>query len=252
MTYDRGWKPLFINKIFHLRRLNRLAVRGMFPRGAALPPVRSSGIQHLTLKLWYGDLAFLARMLGAIIHLKSIDIEWDGDLLAGPIVSNVMFEQPINALRMLHATSLEQIVFDSSKAEFLDKLEDNTYPCGSFKEFTSLKYLKLPGDFLLGTARKAILGEDPRIAQHEYAEGLLTWAKDRMRKQDLLTDSDLVLDLDAQNFWEFVTDMFPAQLESLCIREYQGFMNSFGLREIWCNHFVCDKERRLPFLKQRS
>lgn len=193
-SMDFGYNPVFISEFAALPALNEIMIKGAWSGETACgvswnPRDNSSSITTINLDASAVTNSFVHKLFRACKAPKTFIYSWGGP---PPTDSMSNFTEFMNALK-LGRNTLETIRLDVVlKANYFESLAiDNEYlpPLGSFKDFSRLRELEIPGHLLLGSP----------LLDWEHFDGE-HWPA-------------LMADLD----YRALTDVFPPSLERLII-----------------------------------
>lgn len=252
--FKHGYRPIGIEHILALPNLRELDASGFWSdcgdygfftnlRTRAEIPLNSSRVQHLKLRSWDGNLGLLRQITGACKRLRSFELHFDeaGDPLtfeAGDVLT---------ALHK-HKDSLQRLILLSVPGCILTHDEYWVLPVGPLKRFPALKHLDLPISLLVGKPAHA-------LKQNGILQPGVT-LEDRFGNdmEDYLRSLTSFLAKSYADFlpyhsslWSLLTDVFPASLEMLNLRENR---QESGLATLWWENFFEHAEHRLPNEKE--
>lgn len=222
---DYGYNPVFISDFVTLPNLREIMVRSAWSGESACginwhPKENSSNITTINLDASSVTNEFIHKLLTACKAPKTFIYSWGGP---PPVDSMHEFPDFMRALRVRKDT-LETIRLDVVlKANYFESLAiDNEYlpPIGSFKDFSRLTELEVPGHLLLGSP-------------------LLDWQNfDGQHWPAFITDLD----------YTALTDVFPSSLERLTI-DCMGLEEDVTFLLPFLDEFTQHCAERLPNLK---
>ncbi|KAL1638977.1 hypothetical protein SLS58_008435 [Diplodia intermedia] len=220
-----GYNPVFISEFVTLPHLREITLRSAWSGETACgiqwdPQANSSNITTINLDASSVTNDFIRKLLTACRAPKTFIYSWGGPPAADSMHD---FADFMRALRLRRDT-LETIRLDVVlKANFFEYLAiENEYlpPLGSFKEFTRLTELEVPGHLLLGSP---LLDWDNFDGEHWPA---------------FLSDLD----------YSFLTDVFPPSLERLTV-DCMGLEEDVTFILPFLNEFAGRCAERLPKLR---
>ena len=145
---------------------------------------------------------------------------WSGGHLKDDIDEHLMAN--IIDILLPHKHCLRRLVLDAHRMAVEDDhyvryTEDHLLPVGSLKDFTALKHMDVLRYMLVGLPAELRYGED----DVEEEEVLVEQYHQELRRIATEMTCDLgYFDAEVDDiFMQVLTDVFPAQLESLVIRE---------------------------------
>lgn len=237
--------PMGIEHILGLPRLRELDASGFRSlyghteffvdrRTRAEIPENSSKVQHLMLRSWDGNRALLRQITGACVKLRSFELHFDARCDGLTVDAN-----DVIYILGKHKSSLERLALMSAEGCVLANDKGTTMPIGSLKAFSALKHLDLPILLLVG---KPLQAPHDRlkisdIFQDSFENELERYLKNRARHL-AGAGGDL-----RQSLWALLTDVFPASLRILYLRE-NGWES--GLAACWWEDFYKHADHRLP------
>jgi hypothetical protein len=190
-----------------------------------------------------------------------LELQWEYDPREHE--DDLLTQHIVPALRKWLKETPKKIVLDWRKVNSQDMYpgsgEHTLLPIGSFNDFTALKHLDMPRDMFIGrqgiarpltpgTTTDQLLEEEGGshfMALIEYSRSVLRHAPEHERVPVSESSSGIGEPAD----WAALTDVFPAQLETLVLQTSEPHELARRISEIWHKHFIARKEERLPGLR---
>lgn len=222
---DFGYNPIFLSEFVALPNLKEVMIKGAWSDETACgvswwPHANISNISTINIDASAVSNVFVLKLLSACKAPKTFIYSWGGP---PPTDSMYNFDNFMTSLR-LHRHTLETIRLDVVlKANYFESLAiDNEYlaPLGSFKDFSRLRELEVPGHLLLGSP---LLDWDHFDGEHWPA---------------------FTADLD----YHALSDVFPPSLERLTV-DCMGLEEDVTFIMPLLDEFARTCARRLPKLR---